>query len=251
MREEVRHGSGAPGRAGTSPYLEAGAFSNIRTMTVLHDDSEELRRLVGDDVAPALEAVAGKLTKDVDIMVFVSPGCGACPHQVRSVAALTIAGPTVAAEIVNTAEEPELAQQYEVRAVPTTVIDDEVILVGVTGPLQLAETLLAREGPEGERSVFESWMETARFGDAADHLVFGPNPESTARVFADLWSGAEFEARTRMKRVVEAALVRNPDGLAPLGTALEAALTQDATPDDEWREDTAGLLERLRTEPDA
>jgi hypothetical protein len=210
-------------------------------MTQHDEDYQELLGLVGADAADALMAVAGKLTKDVDIMVFVSPGCGACPHQIRSVAALTIAGPTVAAEIVNTAEEPELAGQYEIRAVPTTVIDDELILVGVTAPVQLAETLLAREGPEGERALFARWMEAARFGDAADHLTFGPDPDAAAQLFAELWAAAEHEERRGLRNVVDAALDRNPEGLPALAACL-AALGEDSPTDQEWSEDTRELM---------
>ena len=210
-----------------------------------HDEYyQDLVEMVGADGAAVLSSLASKLTRDVDILVFASPTCRACPHQINSVAALTLAAPTVAAEVVDTSQEPELAAQYEVRAVPTTVIDDEVILTGVTPPLQLLERLLTREGPEGERSVFHSWMETARIQDAADHLVFTPHPETTAEIFADLWSNAEWEERRSLIQIVGTALGLAPDGLPDLAQRLAAAQKGPAT-DEEWDEDTRDLLELL------
>ena len=83
-----------------------------------------------------------KLTQEVDILLFVAPGCSVCPHQVKAVAALTLASPLIAAEIVDVMSEPALAQQYDVRAVPTTVVNDELVVVGAKHPLQMAELIL-------------------------------------------------------------------------------------------------------------
>jgi hypothetical protein len=216
----------------------------------MHDpavDSQSLEDMVGPAAAKALEATAGKLTKDVDILVFVAPGCGACPHQIRSVAALTMAGPTIAAEIVDATQEPELAGQYEVRSVPTTVVDDELIVVGVKHPVELAEMLLAREGPEGERTLFASMVEAERFADAADRFAYGPDPEGTARAFLELWARSTPQARMALMLVGEETLARSPEGLDPLVPLLVGVLADgDAgTRDEGWREDTADLLGRI------
>jgi hypothetical protein len=164
-----------------------------------------------------------------------------------TVAALTVASPLVAAEIVDVSQEPETAAQYEVRAVPTTVVNDELVVVGAKHPLQMAELLLAREGPEGERALLASLVESGRVEDAADRLLYGPDPTGALRAFNDLWSRSTLQERMGLTLVAEHTLDQDPeglDGLLPLiiaGLQGEGPLTEDPA----RRGDTADLLGRI------
>ena len=215
-------------------------------------DLTDLKALVDPSLVSALEGVLSPLEKEVDILLFVAPGCTACPHQVRTVAALTLANPNIAVEIVDATQEPEFAAQYDVRAVPTTVVDDELILVGVKHPQVLAEMLLAREGPEGELTLMASLVESGRVQDAGERLLYGPDPEGTRKAFLNLWAQSSLQDRMGMTLVVEHALDLDREGLddmVPLliqGLEGEGPLSQDPS----RRGDTAALL-GLIGHPDA
>lgn len=215
-------------------------------------DFEALEAMVDPALVESLEEFMAPLDREVDILLFVAPGCSACPHQVRTVAALTLANPNIAVEIVNVAEEPEFAAQYEVRAVPTTVIDDELIVVGVKHPQHMAELLLAREGPEGETALFANWLEAGRTADAADRLLYGPDAEATYHAFMNLWSRSTLQDRMGLTLMVEEALDVDEAGLDPLVPYLVAALQLEGplTADDARRGDTAALLGNIG-HPDA
>lgn len=218
-----------------------------------HDfDTADLEAMVDPSVVRALEGILAPLEKEVEILLFVAPGCSACPHQVRTVAALTLANPNISVEIVDATREPEFAAQYDVRSVPTTVVDDELILVGVKHPQAMAEILLAREGPGGEMALLASWVESGRVEDAGERLLYGPDPEAARQAFVDLWSRSTLQDRMGMTLVAEHALDLEPEGLdgtVPLlikGLEGEGPLSQDPA----RKGDTAALL-GLIGHPDA
>ncbi len=210
-------------------------------------DFEELQAMVEPAMVEALEGPLSKLTQEVDILLFVAPGCSVCPHQVRTVAALTLASPLIAAEIVDVSQEPGMAEQYEIRAVPTTVVNDELVVVGAKHPLQMAELLLAREGPEGERALLASLIESGRVEDAADRLLYGPDPAGAMQAFSDLWSRSALQERMGMTLVAEEVLDQNPEGLDGLVLHLIAGLQGEGplAEDPARKGDTADLLGRI------
>jgi thiol-disulfide isomerase/thioredoxin len=210
-----------------------------------HDlEFDDLESLVPPALVEALEEVLAPLEKEVEILLFVAPGCSACPHQVRTMAALTLANPNISVEIVDATREPEFAAQYDVRSVPTTVVDDELILVGVKHPQAMAEILLAREGPEGEKALLVSLLESGRVGDAAERLLYGPDPEVTRRVFVELWSRSTLQDRMGMTLVVEHGLDLEREGLDEMVPLFIAALEGQGplSQDDSRRGDTAAIL---------
>jgi len=190
-------------------------------------------------VAPTLE----KLTKDTELLVFIAHGCPSCPHQVRSAATLALASPRISVEIVDVAHEPELAAQYEVSSVPTTVVDDELIMVGVLPAAELAWRLLEREGPEAEKVVFAALVASGRLSDAAERLSDG----RATKAFLELWSQSTLESRMGLFLVAEEVLEWNPDALDELvpllieGLEGDGLLAQDPT----RKGDTADLLGQI------
>jgi hypothetical protein len=195
-------------------------------------------------VAPTLE----KLTKDTELLLFVAPGCPACPHQLRSVATLALASPRVSVEIVDAQQEAEIAAQYEISAVPTTIVDDELIMVGVIPAGELAWRLLERQGPEAEKVVFNALVESGRISDAAERLSDG----RATKAFLELWSRSTLESRMGLFLVAEEALQWNPEALDDLGRLLIEELQGDGPlPQDPTRKgDTADLLGQIG-HPDA
>lgn len=211
-------------------------------------DPEALEALTDPDEVRAVEGTLKRLEQDTDLMVFVAPGCPVCPHQVRSVATLAMASPRIGVEIVDISQERELATQYEIRNVPTTIVDDELVIVGMVPATELAWRLLERQGPEAEKMVFASLVQSGRHADAAERLADGRATEA----FLELWERSTMEARVSLMLVAEDALLYDPDGLDPLVPSLIAALEGEGplVGDDARRGDTADLLGRIG-HPDA
>jgi len=209
-------------------------------------DIEALEAMTDPAEVEALGETLHGLTTDTDILLFVAPGCRACPHQIRSVATVTLASPRITVEIVDATQDPELAAQYEVRAVPTTVVGDELIMVGVIPAPELALRVLEQQGPGADRVVFSSLVESGRIVEAAARLSDGRATE----IFADLWSKSTLESRMGLFLIAEQALEENPLGLDPLVPLLMAGLEGDGplSQDPTRRGDTADLLGRIGNE---
>jgi len=87
-----------------------------------------------------------KLREDVLVRVFVTPTCGYCPQMVRAVYQLSLANPKVRAEVIEVNEFPELADRFQVKAVPLTVIGDKVAIPGAMNPDALVEQVVKAGG---------------------------------------------------------------------------------------------------------
>lgn len=209
-------------------------------MDEMTQDIEELEGLADRELAQALEGTLGALEKETELLLFVGAGCPVCPHQVRSAATVALASPNVVLDVVDAAQEPELAARYEVRSVPTTVVDDELIMMGVVQPAELALRLVERQGPDAAKRVFRALLHSGSTTAAAERLADGRATEA----FLELWADADAEQRITLIAVAEESLLYDPFGLAPLVPALDDALHADGpvATDEAHRADTAELL---------
>jgi glutaredoxin-like protein len=89
-----------------------------------------------------------RLKNRVSLTVFVMPTCPHCPVVARAAYRLAMASPHLSATVVEISEFPRLAQQYGIRAVPTTLLDDRVVITGAIDEAGLLEQALkaAEEG---------------------------------------------------------------------------------------------------------
>ncbi len=220
-------------------------------MVPMDDPNLELEALEALTSPAEVEAVVPtlqNLTKETELLLFIGHGCPACPHQVRAVATLALASEKVSVEIVEATQNPELADQYDIRSVPTTIVDDELIMVGVIPAAEMAWRLLEREGPEAEKVVFAALVQSERFADAGERLSDGRATEA----FVELWSRSTLENRMGLFLVVEEALDWNPEGLDALVPLLIEGLQGDGpmSQDPTRVGDTADLLGQIG-HPDA
>lgn len=211
-------------------------------------DLETLEGLTDPEQVRATAAFLEPLRKDTELLLFIRPGCAVCPHQVRSAATVALASPRVTLEIVDATQEPELASHYEIRSVPTTVVDDELIMGGVVPASELALRLVERQGPEEAERVF-TWLVANGHGTAAaERLADGRGTGA----FMGLWAAAGEEERMALLAMAGESLLYDPYGLNDLVPDLLATLEPDAPEagDDARREHTAELLGRIG-HPDA
>ncbi len=78
----------------------------------------------------------------VHIKVFVTPTCPYCPRAVRTAHQFALENPNIRADMIEALEFPELAQQYNVMAVPKVVINDSSEFEGALPENVFAESVV-------------------------------------------------------------------------------------------------------------
>jgi glutaredoxin-like protein len=71
-----------------------------------------------------------KIDKKINIKVFVTPSCPYCPKAVYIAHQFALLNNNIVSEMVESTEFPELAEKYEVYAVPKVVINEKVEFEG-------------------------------------------------------------------------------------------------------------------------
>jgi glutaredoxin-like protein len=82
-----------------------------------------------------------KLKDDVHIQVFVTPACPHCPQMGRLAYQVALESHHISAEVIEANEFPELSQRYQVRGVPTTIIDEKMGFAGSVPEDLLVDTI--------------------------------------------------------------------------------------------------------------
>lgn len=82
-----------------------------------------------------------KLKRNVRIQVFVTPVCPHCPQMARLAYQVALESPHISAEVIEANEFPELSRRYQVRAVPTTIIDEKMSFAGSVPDDLLVDTI--------------------------------------------------------------------------------------------------------------
>jgi glutaredoxin-like protein len=93
------------------------------------------------------------ISEDISLRVFVTPTCPYCPAMMRATFQMALVSPHIRAETIEVNEFPELADRYQVRAVPLTVINDEVAIPGMVHEKDLTKEImkLAKTATPAER----------------------------------------------------------------------------------------------------
>ena len=88
-----------------------------------------------------------RVNKSMNIKVFVTPTCPYCPKMVRLAHQTAIESDYITAHMIESIEFPQLANRYNVMAVPKTIIDDNIEFEGaVPEPYFIQYILAALEG---------------------------------------------------------------------------------------------------------
>ena len=95
-----------------------------------------------------LQALA-KLTKKINIKVFVTLECPYCPAMVLLAHKMALASDKVTAEMIEATQFGELASEYDVFGVPNSIINDHIRVEGlVLEQAFLQKILEAEKGPD-------------------------------------------------------------------------------------------------------
>jgi len=88
------------------------------------------------------KAIVKTIDQPIHIQVFVTPTCPYCPRAVRLAHQLAVESDYVRADMVESAEFPQLAQRYSVMGVPKIVINERIEFVGALPEDHFVEHLL-------------------------------------------------------------------------------------------------------------
>jgi glutaredoxin-like protein len=83
-----------------------------------------------------------RIRDEVKLQVFVTPSCAYSPPVARTALRLGLQNVKVKAEVIEATEFPQLIQRYSLRATPTVVIDEKLVLPGAIEEATLVECLL-------------------------------------------------------------------------------------------------------------
>jgi glutaredoxin-like protein len=81
------------------------------------------------------------LTTPVDFQVFVTPTCPYCPRAAVLAMEMAVASDMVNADVIESAEFPDLASKYNVMGVPLSVINDKERVEGAAPPQMIVDAI--------------------------------------------------------------------------------------------------------------
>lgn len=122
-------------------------------MTGGHEFSSLLQAIVmvgteQSDLHPELEELVKKIKKTVHLEVMTTLTCPYCPQAVHAAQQLALVNERIQADMVDSAEFPDLAQQYSVYETPKTVINGTHSFIGAQPAQAVYLEILKAVDPE-------------------------------------------------------------------------------------------------------
>jgi len=172
-----------------------------------------------------------------ELLVFKAPGCPHCAKAIANAGRLADEHPTIRTRVVDVQEEVELATRFSVRSVPTTVLDQDLVWVGVVSIEDMKAAILSRGSDEYGARVLVSLIESGRMEDAVQHLL-----NDGVSHFAVAWKTSTTSSRMGLMLCAEEALAASPDSLDRIVDDLLPTLESE---NGALRGDTADLLGQI------
>lgn len=179
-----------------------------------------------------------KVSNPAEIWVFVSPSCSNCPRMVKAVVALAMANPLLSAFIIDVQHFNKLAEEYDLKSVPATIIDRKLVLLGEVSEEKLAELIAQRGTLSYEREMLRTLIERSRTKEAAEILSQGKGGEAILSLFQE----GDLSMRIGVLVVFEEILEKYPGALKEMVPSLIELL---AHKDSRIRGDIADLLGKI------
>jgi len=116
-----------------------GIPSGYEFSTLLHGIQTVSR---GDsDLEDRVKSYLTGLTKPVNLQVFVTPTCPYCPRTAVLAMEMALQSDLVTADVIESAEFPDLANKYNVMGVPLNVINETERIEGAAPPQMVVEAI--------------------------------------------------------------------------------------------------------------
>ncbi|MCP4604620.1 MAG: hypothetical protein GY847_29545 [Proteobacteria bacterium] len=178
------------------------------------------------------------LERPAELLVFVASQCPHCPQAAREAVKIALASPKVTTSIIDAQHFPKLAERFQARSVPLTVLDKGFSWTGVVPASELAEQILSRDSVDHQAAAFNSLIEHNRLDEAVQQICAG----SGSSHFLAAWKKSITSSRIPLMLVAEEVLEQETgalDGIVP--NLVEVLQSEDAA----LRGDTADLLGRI------
>ena len=195
-----------------------------------------LEWIAGD--APAAGPEPSQTLSPVELQVLISDQCPHCPKVVEAVIGLAGRYPSISPSIIDVGQYPDFSEKYGIKAVPATIVDQRLVLVGNVSTDRLAELVESRGTSKFEMEVVLSLIEAKKIAEAAECLVH----EAGREVILALVQEPEFSKRLSALVVLEKALDDNPETIRAMADSFAAILSN---PDARIRGDVADLLGKI------
>lgn len=173
-----------------------------------------------------------------ELMVFVSAACPHCAEAVRTAHALALASPWITTTVVDAQRYPGLAERYNVRSVPFTLLDGGLGWVGAVSGEELVRQMLSRGGAEHEVAILASLVDVGRLSELVEWVLAGPGAEH----LATYWGSSSMSQRMALLVAVQQVLEANPHAL---DSVVERLLPGLEAGDPGMRGDSADLLGQI------
>ncbi len=171
------------------------------------EGSEAGSRFVSGLPEPVMQRLSG--VKDpINLKVFVSTQCPYCPRVIREIIPLAIAAPHSTITVIDPFLFSELADGYNIKAVPTLILNESYRWTGQVSLTEILEVLDRRDPSQLEAETLKRMLHEGQAGRVArmmleEHLVFP--------AFIDLLCSPEWSARLGAMVVVEEIAEEDPE----------------------------------------
>jgi glutaredoxin-like protein len=88
-----------------------------------------------------VKSFLANLDKPVNLQVFVTPTCPYCPRSAVLAIEMAVASDHVNADVIESAEFPDLANQYNVMGVPLSVVNHQERIEGAAPPHMVVDAI--------------------------------------------------------------------------------------------------------------
>lgn len=194
--------------------------------------------------SPEAEPQGGENGQDSgELLLFVSNQCPNCPRTVRTLHSLCMELPSLSVHMFEAMQDPELAGQYDIKSVPTLIVEERLRFVGEVEPEQLSTLLRARNTPAFLNEQIRHYIREGQAEQAARLLA---NEADPSFLVEDLGTST-FQERIGLLLALEEALEVDPRCLDPMVKGLLPCLEAEEAP---IRGDIADLLGKIG-HPDA
>ena len=141
-----------------------------------------------------------------EILCFCSPSCSKCPQTLRAVAALAVDYSWIELHILEVERFTELAREYGIKSVPATLINREILQIGLVEREKVLSLVAAPGSLEYARERIRSLVNNGKAVQAGQLLVAARDP----RILMPLFKNAPFSERIGLLVAIEEALSRDP-----------------------------------------
>ena len=138
-----------------------------------------------------------QLAAQVGIVYGIDETQPHCPGAVRSANQLALASALVTVSIADVQVHSSLAERFNVRSVPLTILDGELAVHGVVPPADLVDKILSCGDEDHGRNLLLSLVEQGRFDEAAGRIgtLFADRRDADDRSRPPWAWGRDWEAR--------------------------------------------------------